>query len=307
MPLLSDPYTQDARTPLPAFRDVIESRFQYVREVGAYGTDAFSIARLLQRFPDRVRLEASRDHTVNVSVGGSFEVERYDGDKLVHRIGRPDSVTVIPAGLESTWRASGLVDVLQIYLDDGGVRTFAEEQLGFPSERLEVYDLIEQDDPFLRSLAPTLLLEISGDAGGDPLLLDSFRLVLTRHFLRRYTNAGSQRPVVAHTSDSQVVARATDYIRQNLDRALRLDDIAASVGVPELRLRACFKARTGMTPYQFVLQARMSRAQELLASDELPISEVAYTCGFSSQSHLTATFSGRLGVTPGEYRRSLMR
>jgi AraC family transcriptional regulator len=78
--------------------------------------------------------------------------------------------------------------------------------------------------------------------------------------------------------------------------------LAAAAGVP---LRVVFdgmRVRTGMSPYQFVMQRRGDRATELLTRTSLPISEVALACGFSSQQHLTAFFSSRLGRTPARIR-----
>jgi AraC family transcriptional regulator len=46
------------------------------------------------------------------------------------------------------------------------------------------------------------------------------------------------------------------------------------------------------------------RAQELLKLGAVNLVDVAAACGFSSQAHLTSAFQGRLGVTPGRYRRS---
>ena len=63
------------------------------------------------------------------------------------------------------------------------------------------------------------------------------------------------------------------------------------------------KARTGMSPYQFVISRRVERARALLENSDLPITEIALVCGFASQQHLTATLSRKLGSTPSRIRR----
>jgi AraC family transcriptional regulator len=45
----------------------------------------------------------------------------------------------------------------------------------------------------------------------------------------------------------------------------------------------------------------------LLTHTQLPIAEIAYVCGFSSQSHMTAHFAKMLGISPGKYRHSRQR
>ena len=64
------------------------------------------------------------------------------------------------------------------------------------------------------------------------------------------------------------------------------------------------KARTGLSPYKFVLERRVDRAQDLLLHSDLSIAEIAFRCGFASQQHLTATLSRKLGNTPHRLRFS---
>jgi AraC family transcriptional regulator len=46
------------------------------------------------------------------------------------------------------------------------------------------------------------------------------------------------------------------------------------------------------------------RAEELLSAGGRGIAEIAFTCGFSSQAHLTLAFKKQTGMTPAEYRRT---
>lgn len=291
---------------LRPFREIIGKRFQDVKALASHGSAKFGVARLLQRFPERVELEPSSDHTINVSVGGFFAVERYDGDRLSHRISRPNTTTIIPAGTASSWRADGLVDAFQIYINDRALRDLALEKFDIAPERLKVFDMIEVDDGFLRSLALTLFVEIRDGDINDSMLLDSFYLVLAQHFLRRYTNAAGRAPTPPKSAKSierWVYDRASRYILDNLHHRFSLDDVTTYAGVPAVRLRECFRSQVGLTPYQFVLQARLARAQEYLSTSKMPIVEIAYSCGFSSQSHMTSAFSSRLGIAPGEFRK----
>ncbi|HLQ19730.1 MAG TPA: helix-turn-helix transcriptional regulator [Tabrizicola sp.] len=57
-----------------------------------------------------------------------------------------------------------------------------------------------------------------------------------------------------------------------------------------------------MAPYAFVIQKRVSKAQEMLRRGRLPLKSVALDCGFSDQSHLCRTFRKIVGVTPAQYQ-----
>jgi len=70
-------------------------------------------------------------------------------------------------------------------------------------------------------------------------------------------------------------------------------------------VRAVFdgvKARTGYSLYRYVLEKRIGVAAHMLRSGDAPLVDVAAACGFSSQQHMTALFSERLGTTPLRYR-----
>jgi AraC family transcriptional regulator len=99
-------------------------------------------------------------------------------------------------------------------------------------------------------------------------------------------------------------ARLETYVADNIDQSLSCSDIAAELDLP---VRAVFdgvKARTGHSLYRFVLEKRIGAAAHMLRSSDAPLVEVAAACGFSSQQHMTALFSGRIGTTPLRYRKS---
>lgn len=96
--------------------------------------------------------------------------------------------------------------------------------------------------------------------------------------------------------------RITEFVEAELETDISCDMLAKAADLP---LRSVFhgiRLRTGLSPYQFVINARLARARHLLESSNEPISEIALACGFASQQHLTATMSRKLGHTPGRLR-----
>lgn len=96
-----------------------------------------------------------------------------------------------------------------------------------------------------------------------------------------------------------------DFIEANLDQNLSNTDLASLARLPPLHFTRAFKADTNQTPHQYVLCRRIARAQEMLAAGSMPLIEIAYACGFASQSHMTDVFRHKLGVTPGRYRKEM--
>jgi len=74
-------------------------------------------------------------------------------------------------------------------------------------------------------------------------------------------------------------------------------------GISSLYFSEAFKRHQGVTPHKYILTKRVDWAKELLSTTELPIATIAQETGFSSQGHLTTTFSRLMGLTPWEFRK----
>lgn len=93
-----------------------------------------------------------------------------------------------------------------------------------------------------------------------------------------------------------------NFVEAELSNEISCAQLAAAAGVPLRVLFDGMKLRVGISPYRFIMNKRIERAQELLKSSRLPIAEIALACGFSSQQHLTATLSTKVGLTPQRIR-----
>jgi AraC family transcriptional regulator len=100
------------------------------------------------------------------------------------------------------------------------------------------------------------------------------------------------------------LAKVMDFIEATLDREIHLTDLATIAGLSPFHFSRVFKLETGETPYHFVGQRRLERARLMLLGSDMPLAELALSCGFASQSHFTAAFSKAMGVSPGRYRRT---
>jgi AraC-like DNA-binding protein len=94
----------------------------------------------------------------------------------------------------------------------------------------------------------------------------------------------------------------TDYVQDNIAAPLTLAELSAQAGLSSAELTRAFKAQMGLPLHQYVLQARISRARALLADPRLSLAQIAYEAGFSSQAHMTSTFTRMIGATPGKLR-----
>lgn len=90
----------------------------------------------------------------------------------------------------------------------------------------------------------------------------------------------------------------TDHIQANLARSIRVQDLAKKAGLSRAHFAEVFKNTTGSSPHEYIMRRRVLLAQDLLATGEHRISEVAELAGFCDQSHLNRHFKKLLGYSP---------
>ena len=95
------------------------------------------------------------------------------------------------------------------------------------------------------------------------------------------------------------------FVDVNLERTMRLRDLAARAGLSLYHFARAFKTSAGVTPREFVEARRLERARELMVRTSASLAEIAVASGFGTQSRFTTTFKRRTGFTPAEYRRGL--
>ncbi len=99
------------------------------------------------------------------------------------------------------------------------------------------------------------------------------------------------------------INKAIDYIQNNLDREISLDEVAQSVFVSSTYLSHLFTKCMDMTFSQYVVKARIDRAKNLLNNTSDTVMDIALDCGFNSQSYFSNVFKKIEGMTPKEFRR----
>lgn len=135
--------------------------------------------------------------------------------------------------------------------------------------------------------------------------LDACATLLAVHLVRGYADGPHAAAAPGHGARGlgpRVRSVVMDYMAANLRRSVRVTELAALAGLgPSLFLRA-FREEVGVAPHQYLLRLRIATAERLLRGTDEGISSIADTVGFSSQSHMTATFRRMRGETPGAYR-----
>jgi len=99
------------------------------------------------------------------------------------------------------------------------------------------------------------------------------------------------------------IRRVSAFVDANLDRTITLEGLATVVGLSRHQFARQFRGAMGTSAYDHVLSMRITKAMALLANSQHPLSEIAVTCGFYDNAHMSHQFARRVGVSPVDYRR----
>lgn len=190
------------------------------------------------------------------------------------------------------WRFAGLlaerypdvsVEADALYVDEGSIATGAGAAAGF-------------------DLCLHLLRREHGAATANAVARD---LVLPSHRdggQAQYLAA----PAPADCQDERL-ADVLAWTRAHLHEPLPVAELARRAMMSKRSFARRFAAATGTTPHAWLLNLRLSSAEELLETTDLPVEEIARRVGYGSAAVLREQFVRRRGVPPRSYRRSFTR
>jgi AraC-like DNA-binding protein len=130
---------------------------------------------------------------------------------------------------------------------------------------------------------------LEADEGMFSVLAELFR----RH--------GSTIILPVETRERTAVYRVRDYLTDNCEIDIGLEQLAAIAGLSRAHLIRAFRKEFYITPHAYLTDVRIRKARRLLRLGDNPAS-VALECGFADQAHFTRHFKARTGITPGQFR-----
>ncbi|WP_327581829.1 helix-turn-helix domain-containing protein [Nonomuraea sp. NBC_00507] len=107
-------------------------------------------------------------------------------------------------------------------------------------------------------------------------------------------------PVQPHRSRG--LAQLEEWALLHLDQPLTVNHLAQQTGMSRRTLIRRFNAEIGQPPMRWLLEARLSRARELLESTDLTVEGVARRCGLGTPVNFRTLFKEHVGVPPSVYR-----
>ena len=108
---------------------------------------------------------------------------------------------------------------------------------------------------------------------------------------------------VRQKSENMYVRKAVEYIQNNYSYGINVADAATYVGVSRSYLYTLFLKTLGLSPQEYLISYRITRASQLLVISDLPVEGIAQSCGYEDPLVFSKAFKRRTGMTPTRYRK----
>ncbi len=105
-------------------------------------------------------------------------------------------------------------------------------------------------------------------------------------------------------STDRYVNRALSYIHEHALEGITVEHVSAQIGYSAKTLQKKFRQEFGESAKEEIRRQQFERAKELLRTTNLPILDVALSCGFHHAGRFSGEFTKRMGTTPARYRRA---
>lgn len=253
-----------------------------------------------RQFVGSYDLPALPDPTFVVHIAGKPRVKTWERDGWSEASSIPGCATILPAGQPSGWLVDGELDVVTLSIASKDLQA-APARDQFRRMRFAF------SDPLGSALTRQVLSELYEPQTAERQVYVGVLVnALKAHMLRGPQSGGS---ASFPTSDFSAyrIHHIMNAVLERPEGHHSLEAMAADAGLTPSHFCRVFKKATGVSPHQYVMKARLDRAQALIAGSELTIAQVADALGFASQSHFTRAFRAHAGQTPSAWRASAVQ
>ena len=98
------------------------------------------------------------------------------------------------------------------------------------------------------------------------------------------------------------VRQGAAYINENFTTIKSIDEVCRAIGISKFYFIRSFRKSMDISPYEYLIQRKITAARHLLKTTRLSIKEIAFQCGYASESGFIKAFIDKTGISPTEYR-----
>jgi AraC family transcriptional regulator len=258
---------------------------------------------------DRFLVPATPEPLISCGLAGAAEFLERDigGAWLTRQIG-PGHIFVTRSKTSYEVRFSSRpgeeLEIIQVHIAVDQFIAALEAVYPGKADQREVLDFFGRDEA-LAHLCFVCAEMLSARTPGKSRRVAALTQLFAAHVAEKYTGPAAEKPVFHGGLPIRQLRKVEDHVRDHLAEEVPVERLAELVELSPFHFSRVFKESTGMSPLQFVVRERITRAQQLIRETSRSLIEIALDVGYTSPSHFAQVFRRVVGVTPTEFRSAL--
>ena len=131
----------------------------------------------------------------------------------------------------------------------------------------------------------------------------SAKLLELLYHLKKDSKQNQKINRTAFKKENRFIQKAISYLKQNYQKEITLKELGEITNYSPNHLQYIFTDVMGLSPQAYLEKIRIDRAKFLLSQSDSSLADIAYECGFSSQSYFSKIFKKHTFLTPNEFRQ----
>lgn len=214
---------------------------------------------------------------------------------------RKHEIVVTPAGVESGWRWHAKSSVIVVTLDPRKFERFAQSEVGILLAQAQLKSMPQFEDPDICHAGLMLRDALASEERGSELIFESLARVFLVKLIQKY-GLREEEYAFSKSFTAKHYQRVLNYVAQRYGKSIHVEDLAREAALSPSHFAQLFKRTIGMSPMQFVMTYRIEQAKRQLAQRDVPLIDIAVSCGFADQAHFSRVFKRIEGSTPSQFR-----
>ncbi len=175
----------------------------------------------------------------------------------------------------------------------------------YPAARVDTDVLFVDDGPVTTSAGTAAGIDAALHLVREEIGHEAANLIARRMVVPPHRDGGQRQFVDTPIPEcgSKGFAEMLDWLVENLDREVRVDEMAARMHMSPRTFARRFGDEVGVSPHKWLTEQRVAHARRLLETTSLPMEQIATQAGFGSATLLRHHFASAVGVSPATYRR----
>ena len=215
----------------------------------------------------------------------------------------PGDFSLLTRSEHSHWQWTRDIEVAHVYLSEALMSRVASDVLERSVSEVRLHDVLQAQDPVVTDIADAITAEARQQGIGGALYAEALSIQLVVHLIRKYAEVSFRDQKPAGPICRNHLRRLDEYIETHIEDGVTIEGMAGILGLGVWTFTRHFRASAGCTPYEYVMRRRVERASQMLSAGHRAIKDVAASCGFADQAHLTRVLRMRLGTTPLRLRQ----